>query len=326
MQNSFVRCTLNLLGASLLVLAPALSVSCGGGGSTGNSQNSGPGAASKLFVYDLTNASIYSRNNMDLAAGSAQPDRTIKGANALVTFAVGMTYDSAKDRLYVSVDDPFATRKALLAFNHASTANGNVVPDLVVNVPAGALFVDSATDTLYVAYTTAGMGIYNHASQMTSSATADRTLTFQNASCTSFAIDTTRSILYVNADRSGRIFAFDGIDSLDGLATANRQFQVPKQFDCGGLAIDPTGNRLYCTDIWAGVNIVASASTASGNQAPALITLPNPTHAAYDVATDRLYVSGYENLIQIANARTATSGTVGLYIQAPSTSMQDIAF
>jgi hypothetical protein len=81
------------------------------------------------FVVNYLGNSITVFANASTATGNVAPTRTISGAATLLSNPAGVLYDSANDRLYVANWGS----SAILVWNNASTANGNVAPDRVIS-------------------------------------------------------------------------------------------------------------------------------------------------------------------------------------------------
>jgi hypothetical protein len=296
----------------VVILAIASLAACGKGGSS----SSTPPIPSKLFVVDSGNDAIATFINSNPTGPGAVPvDRSITGSNTTLTGKTvpAMALDALGDRLYVS------TEGAIIVFNNASTANGDVSPArTLATVAAGnftSLYLDTAGDRLYVGDMAAGVKVFDSASNA-NLASPNRTLTgdFGTAfSIRGVAVDAARDILYVavtTAAPSTAILVFDGAHTQDGTQTPNRTITFPPSSDFR-IFLDATSDSLYVSDLGGGISVFNGAHALNGAAPVADRTVSlgggaGLTALALDSVNDRLYAAAHSSLIVVPGASTAS--------------------
>ncbi|MDC4206788.1 MAG: beta-propeller fold lactonase family protein [Candidatus Manganitrophus sp.] len=222
---------------------------------------------------------------------------------------------------------------SLLAFDNASTAEGDLSPDRhfpeTIAEPTG-LFLDQTTDTLYVANTGQNaILIYENASTLElpdGLASADRVISGPQTGLRlpgGVAYDATRQRLYVANEGNASILIFHAGCSetglLDGdippcqvLSGASTLLDAP-----GELAVDPARDILYISN--EGTNSIlvyenASQSSTQGNLPPTrtISSIQSPLGIFIDSTNDRLYVVQSEDqaaVLVYENASTRAGQT-----------------
>jgi Bacterial Ig-like domain len=196
-------------------------------------------ANDRLYVANFGGASVLVFDNVSTKNGNVAPDRTISGANTTFSYPIDVWVDTARDILYVY--DRLAL--TLMAFNNASTINGNVAPNRTVSGSntgfsfPGAIWYDSSNDRLYLSDQTAlAVYVFNSASTINGNIAPDRTITGSN---TTFAdpiglwLDAASDRLYV-ADAGSKVLVFNSASTINGnvapsrtIAGANTGFSGP---------------------------------------------------------------------------------------------------
>lgn len=308
----------------------ALVAACGGGGDAGPAP---PTAPSKAFVADRGQSAIGSSSNSNPGPGTLVVDRTIVGANTMLSpNLIDLALDAANDRLYV------ADLRSILVFNNASTASGNVAPSRVVSSFTGAgnfagIYLDTVNDRLYA---TVNLGVlanevrvFDNVSTL-SNATPTRTFTFSSSSLIDIAVDTTKNIAYVfNLDPATnftRISVFAGAAALTGTVTPTRTISLGDLFSSGaaiGMFIDPANDRLYAPRSNGRVVVFDNASVITTTLPARTITLPVPayTNIFVELTANRLYAADNAGVNIIENASTASGIPVVTRALAPGGSV-----
>lgn len=175
----------------------------------------------------------------------------------------------APGKLYVS--DP--NNNSILRFDGANTADGNLAPSAtiqgtstLINSPQH-IFVDGASDTLYVA-NNGNVLAFANASTKTGDVAPDRNI---NGIATGLqapvdvSFDDSKNLLYVADNRDVLVF------NNGSTATGNVAFQhdIKVGFVISALFLDSTNDRLYLTDPAANaIHVFDSASTLNNTVAP----------------------------------------------------------
>lgn len=222
---------------------------------------------------------------------------------------------------------------SLLAFDNASTAEGDLSPDRhfpeTIAEPTG-LFLDQTADTLYVANTGQNaILIYENASALElpdGLASADRLISGPETGLRrpgGVAYDATRQRLYVANEGNASILVFHAGCSETGLLNgdippcqvlsgASTLLDAP-----GALAVDPARDILYISNEGANSILVyenASQSSTQGNLPPTrtISSIQSPLGIFIDSANDRLYVVQSEDqaaVLVYENASTRAGQT-----------------
>jgi hypothetical protein len=224
-------------------------------------------------LYIVNNSSITVVNSASTANGSTTPSRTITSASFVSTLQ-SVALDTVRNALYVA--DLFN----ILVFDNVSTASGLTAPSRTLSVsrPAGSvggpdiIFLDTTRDILYVHGHVGGAGgvaqvilVVDNASARNAPITADREITFANASILGITGDGgAGNRLFVANLPDSTVMVFDNASSISGPATPARTINMPPSFT-QKIKLAPTSNRLYgISSNTLGVHIVNNASTANG--------------------------------------------------------------
>ncbi len=267
----------------------------------------GAATPSKLYVTNESGASssILVFNNASTANGNISPDRSITGAATTITGPEGMWLDTGSDRLYI----PNWNGNNILVFNNASTANGNIPPNRNIvgalttfNEPTG-IWLDAASDTLYVAnFGANSILVFNNASTTNGNVAPSRTIS--GAATTlglphSLWLDTASNTLYVANFGGNSILVFNNASTATGNITPDRTIAGVSTTlaSPAGLSLDTASDTLYVADRSGSILIFNNASTINGDVAPsrtisgATTTLTGPYGIWLDMTSDRLYVA-----------------------------------
>jgi DNA-binding beta-propeller fold protein YncE len=219
----------------------------------------------------------------------------------------------APGKLYVS--DP--NNNSILRFDGANTADGNLQPaatiqgtSTLINAPQH-IFVDGASDTLYVA-NQGNVLAFANASTRTGDVAPDRNI---NGAATGLiapvdvSFDDAKNLLYVADTRDVLVF------SSGSTVTGNTAFQsdIKVGFLISSLFLDSTNNRLYLTDSAANsVHVYDNASTLNGAVAPtrtingAATKLNQPAGVAVDPVGKLVVDNADGSIVIFVNAAAAT--------------------
>jgi hypothetical protein len=172
---------------------------------------------------------------------------------AAVNFVWGIAIDVAKDLLYVGLQ--VNTTQTIAVFNNASTINTTGTPALAPTktftfpVGIGSIFLDAASDRLYVSQFDGKVLVFNGASGLASGApVADRTIDLTGGLATIqfyIFVDTSRDKLYAVGNQQGATAAQDQgfVLIIDNASTAN---DVPPG---GPNASDGLGTNIVLSNI-----------------------------------------------------------------------------
>ena len=205
-----------------------------------------------LFVADMSDKiMVYSRT----ASGDAPALRTITGGNTTLDNPMGIFVDEEDDRLYVP--NYSSTPRAILVFNNASSATGDIAPDRVIThetyvTNPRAVHVDLDNDLLYLVSRGDYIAVFENASTIDGRVTPSRVVSGSNTGFDApmhFCVDPINDRLYqvndVASSRPQRVNGFYGVNTsafngniapdvkIDGLA-------FHSTCESCGVAIDPT--------------------------------------------------------------------------------------
>ena len=321
--------------ALLIVAAVQLGVlaACGGGGGYGGGGGNMPVAGvgpSKLFAADSTHSVVGSLANPDPAAGALTVDRLIGPQPGAIPYNYAqfstnigsLALDATRDILYAG------NGTSVRVFYGASMANGDIFASASIGPigNTGSMFLDAASDRLYVGDDANGVKVFSAASTANGTPTP-RAITGNFG--TTFQIhgvpvDTTANdILYVSntnhTTSSDQVSVFDGASTVSGSVSPNRTITptisgTPQTV--GGISLDAIHNVLYVAGGSASTQIMVftGASTAndvSGATAPSkILTMPSGMlNVVVDATHDRLYAVGFNGHIYLVeNVSTLSSG------------------
>jgi hypothetical protein len=120
-------------------------------------------ASDRLYVANQGSSSVLVFDGASTKNGDVAPSRTIGGASTGLLLPADVAVDSGRNLLYV------ADSRDVLVFGSASTATGNVAftHDIQVGFVVAAMFLDAASDRLYLADSGANaINIYDNASTL----------------------------------------------------------------------------------------------------------------------------------------------------------------
>ncbi|MCL5878764.1 MAG: Ig-like domain-containing protein, partial [Deltaproteobacteria bacterium] len=144
-----------------------------------------------LYVDDIGSNAILIFSNASTMNGNTAPSRTVSGASTTLLSPSSLWVDTTSDTLYVANSGG----DAILAFNNASTINGNIAPSRAVsgasttlNSPYG-MWLDTASDRLYVANLNGdSILIFNNASSINGNVAPSRTISGASTQLTTPAV------------------------------------------------------------------------------------------------------------------------------------------
>ncbi|MEO8006423.1 MAG: hypothetical protein ABI771_16020 [Betaproteobacteria bacterium] len=243
-----------------------------------------------------------------------------------------IAYDTALDRLYV-VNNPSTTSIALI--DHASTANGIVVPTRTLSSPSFvssivSIYLDTVNDELYVADAVSGILVFSNISTATSPVPLGRTITITRGVSTiapdDIFVDTTHDILYAKL-HVGSGGVSDAIAVIDHASARNTPVTVTQELtfstSISGIIGDGAANRLFVVDApGSKVLVFDGASAASGVVVPTrTINTPTSLHRIALVpssSTNRLYgvAADTRTVYIINNASTANRASATVPVTA----------
>jgi len=316
-----------LVRGSLVVFIAGLAA-CGGGGGGGGSTPGPVTPPSKIFVGDAGNFAIGSSPNSNPSAGASVVDRVISGSNTTLSqYLWGFALDVANDRLYVS------DLRAILVFNNAGTASGNIAPSRVVSTILGGfgsfngIYLDTVNNRLYAAANGSTgfisdpqqVRVFDNVSTATNAAPI-RSFTFASNFIFDIAVDTTKDILYAyhtDGSNQTRISVFANASTRNGFnLVPTRTIIIGESFSSGpsiGIFVDAANDRLYAPRMGA-IMVFDSASTKdgsiSGTATPTRTINLQPTlgpvltSITVDLGANRLYAADTAGLNIIPNAST----------------------
>ncbi len=195
----------------------------------------------RLYVTSNNNA-ILIWDNASTANGSVAPSRTVMGASTTLIQPSGIFLDKSNDRLYICNSGG----GSILAFNSASTINGNVAPSRTITstslyTPVG-LSLDLQNDRIYAAdYNNQSVLIFNNASTINGSISPARTI--QGGSTTinfpqDLFLDRANDTIYVTTNN----FITPGILMFANASTVNGDVSPSREIRSAGHNLeDPKG-------------------------------------------------------------------------------------
>jgi sugar lactone lactonase YvrE len=233
-------------------------------------------ANDRLYIADTRDISIVIYDNISTKNGNAAPSRIIAGPlHTTLSTPVDVALDRGRDLLYV------ADELEILVFAAASTTLGDVAPVRTLSAPfaVSAIFIDANNDRLFAADPNGNaVAVYDHASTLNGSITANRAIQGPNNTHLSFPsglqVDGAGRLVVSNVipGQPGTITIYANAATADGdqapvqeIRGANTGISVPQQ-----IAVDPSGTgTLYNADTGAGrIAVFANLNTANGNIAP----------------------------------------------------------
>ena len=234
-------------------------------------------ANDSLYIADTNDLSVVIYDGISTKNGNLVPSRIIAGAATNLLAPTDVSLDKVRNLLYVADDID------IHVYSSASTVNGNTAPvrDLSVNFQLSGIFIDGASDRLYVADQSGNaVAVYDHASTLASGLiTANRAI--QGPTNThlsgpgSVQLDGAGRLVVSNSIAPPSITIYANAATADGdiapvaeIKGANTGLSVPTQ-----IFVDTTGTgTLYNVDPGAArVAIWGNLNTANGNIAPTRI-------------------------------------------------------
>jgi hypothetical protein len=211
--------------------------------------------------------------NARTADGNLAPSRKVQGPATQLTAPVSLEYDSTRDLLYVG---NMGTNQ-ILVFAGASTGSftGNLAPARTIgtttgtpiNGPAG-LFIDAASDTLYVA-NDGGKNILVYSTASTRGG-AD-VLPARVIKCLAFAgpidlvVDSGNNLIVLQLN--GTVFIFNNASTRDGTILPDLSFTIAGAM-FSKIAIDKAGNGYISSWIGSVVYSINNIATRNGAITP----------------------------------------------------------
>jgi hypothetical protein len=219
----------------------------------------------------------------------------------------------APGKLYVS--DP--NNNSILRFDGANTADGNLAPtatiqgtSTLINSPQH-IFVDEASDTLYVA-NQGNVLAFANASTRTGDVPPDRNINGVASGLTApvdVSFDAAKDLLYVADNRD--VLVFNNASTATGSVAFFHDIKVG--FVISALFLDSTNDRLYLADPAANsIHVFDSASTLNNTVAPtrtifgASTKLNQPAGVAVDPVGKLVVDNADGSIIIFVNAAAAT--------------------
>jgi len=173
-----------------------------------------------LYAIDEFNVAIYAFSSALTLNGSVAPTRTISGnVNALITRPTALAVDSIRDILYVAD----SSLQEILAFNPASTVNGDVAPLRRYPGPVlgGNMVYDEVNDRLFVTDETNQLILaWDQISTLPTGTVAGRSINLGFVPSGIF-VDRQRDLLYVGDP------AFQGVKVYDKPSTLSTNVVAP---------------------------------------------------------------------------------------------------
>lgn len=316
------------LVAGLLALGLA---ACGGdGGSSGGGSTGGY----VLFATDLNTGTIAAFTTADPSPGQALAAHIVKTNEG----GTGIAYDAVHDDLYamrVAVNLPNVT---IDVFAHASRMTNDPAPTRTIQVTGlsdlnNSIALDTTRDELWIggvwsstSNTPGRVIVLAHASTLAGSVTPTRDIQGLPAFLT-FAHDRVHDTLYLAGGGGPGIYVFANASTLVSETPPTRVIGVGARTYMMG--VDEQRDILYVPDVFDGLSVVRSASTAT--QTIATVPFPSTTPsltAVADGAHDRLYVGAYTNayVFDNASALTAASSVPAVTVHADGASIFSFAF
>lgn len=227
------------------------------------------GAHDRLYVANLGGQNILVFNSVSTLSGTVNsaPARTISSAN--LSAPIDVALDTNKDLLYV------ADNGVVVVFGSASTISGTMSATAILQLGFSptAIFVDSASDRLFVADSTNNaVHIFDQASTLNGSVTAPRILSGPNNTGlnqpSGLRIDDASRLIVSNTGTAG-INIYANAATVNGdvspsvvISGGNTTLSAPAQ-----ITLDPNTNagELYVADPTKGeVVVFTSITTTSG--------------------------------------------------------------
>jgi hypothetical protein len=211
--------------------------------------------------------------NARTANGNLAPSRNVQGLATQLVGPLSLAYDSTRDLLYVGN----MGSNQILVFTGVSTSsfNGNLAPARVIgtttgtpiNVPAG-LFIDAASDTLYVANDGANnVLVYSAASTRSGAdvppARVINCLTFVGP--TDLVVDSVNNLLVTQL--GGAVLIFNNASTRNGTITPDLSFTIAGAM-FSKIALDTAGNGYISSQIGSVVYSINNIATRNGAITP----------------------------------------------------------
>ena len=219
---------------------------------------------------------------------------------------------------------------AILVFNTAGSAQGNIFPDRNISGAATLLFgpegiwLDKASNRLYVANLGANsIEIFENAGTANGNIAPSRTISGASTGLSGPSgiwYDSASDTLYVTNQTANSIEAFADVSSLSGnvapsrtISGSNTTLQSPI-----GIWYDSTSDELYVANFNdASIDIFDNASTLNGNVAPSRTlsgsntTFVDPIALWLDNSSDQLYASDYsKGAVDVFDNASTVNGNI----------------
>ncbi len=197
-------------------------------------------ANDRLYIANFIGSSVLVFNNASTINGNVAPDRTISGANTTFQNPIDVWVDTARDILYVYDKSALS----VLAFDNASTVNGNTTPSRTISGSntgfsfPGAIWYDSSSDRLYLSdQIVPAIYVFNNASTINGNIAPDRTIAGSNTTikyALGLWLDAANDRLYVSDTGAHQVLVFNSASTINGdvapsriIAGANTAFDGP---------------------------------------------------------------------------------------------------
>jgi hypothetical protein len=229
-------------------------------------------ASDSLYIADTNDLSIVIYDGISTKNNNAAPSRVIAGPATNLLAPTDVSLDKVRNLLYVADDVD------IHVYSSASTVNNNQAPvrDLTVPFQLSGIFIDAASDRLYVADQAGNsVAVYDHARTLNGPITANRAI--QGPTNThlsgpgSIQLDGAGRLVVSNS-LAPSITIYANAATADGdiapvaeIKGTNTGLSVPTQ-----IFVDTTGTgTLYNVDPGAArVAVWSNLNTANGNIAP----------------------------------------------------------
>lgn len=232
-----------------------------------------------LIVGNLGTSEIKMYDGASSITGDVAPSRALGGALTMLDGGNGYisAIDRTRDILYVAIKD------GVIAFNVASTLDGNVAPDAHITGASTMIangnrdkrmFIDENNDRLYVTADDRVV-VFDNVSAKSGDVAPDRVV---SGAATGFsylwgiAVDVDRNILYVADETDSDIAIFDNAATINGNVAPDRVISGAATLlgSPADIYLDAVSNKLYSTNegTSAGILVWNNASTVSGDVAP----------------------------------------------------------
>jgi len=220
----------------------------------------------------MTKLTVYS--NARTANGNLTPVRNVQGPNTQLVSPTSLAYDSTRDLLYVG--DLGISQVLVFTGVSTSSFNGNLAPARTIGTTTGSpmvgpmgLFIDAASDTLYVANQGANNVLVYSAASTRSGANVppSRIIT-----CATFAgpidlvVDSANNLI-VPQTAGGTVLIFTNASTRNGIITPDFSFTIAGA-TFSAIAVDTAGNGYLPDQAVNAVYSISNIATRNGVVTP----------------------------------------------------------